>query len=263
MNSKEEKQALFIEWIKKWLFPDFTNKLTWCVAGTGIAIILAPDPLKLIFYNWLVNTFNLNSGLPFTLAELKSSEGDNAAGGVLVVFALIHNIANKFLIYRTEILATEKEKGQQERQEKEQQERREVDRALFQQFLDEFPSDGSSIMLLEEHDFGNSYHRKKVEQLDDFIYNWNNTQKQFLDPELESKRKQLWDNCQKFSYKLAMSSYQLCNSSMFSCIPDAYRNAWDWPSDVEKKIGELNEMAKTCFRLHSEFVRLGRNKLKC
>jgi len=59
--------------IKKWIFPDFSNKLTWLVGGAGVTILLTPTPIKQIFYNWLIDTFNMNSGEQYTLAELQLS----------------------------------------------------------------------------------------------------------------------------------------------------------------------------------------------
>ena len=48
--------------LKKLIFPDFSNKMTRVVVGLGATIVLTPVALKQLFYNWLVDTFNLNSG---------------------------------------------------------------------------------------------------------------------------------------------------------------------------------------------------------
>lgn len=50
---------------------------------------------------------------------------------------------------------------------------------------------------------------------------------------------------------------------MFSCIPDAYKGAWNYPEHVEQKLRELNEKATECYELHQAFIMFARQKLKC
>jgi len=52
-NRKEVKEII----LKKWIFPDFSNKLTWFIAGIGASVVLTPGPFKQLFYNFLVDTF--------------------------------------------------------------------------------------------------------------------------------------------------------------------------------------------------------------
>lgn len=99
MISKKELKQLVIALGKKYIFPDFTNKLTWFVVSVDGIIILTPTALKQIFYNWLVATLNLNSGAQLTFAELESSTTDYTLGFSLIALALIHNVANRYFIY--------------------------------------------------------------------------------------------------------------------------------------------------------------------
>lgn len=247
-NRKEVKEIIW----KKWLFPDFTNKLTWLVGGAGVAILLTPTPLKQLFYNWLVDTFNLNSGEYFTLAELQSTSSDYWFGFGVILLALMHNIGYRFFIYKAEQLA-----------QIDRRELVEVDKKLFLEFVDLLPSDGLDVKLLEEHDFGNSHHGNEVKALDTFVHTWNNAQKEFLDSELESKRSVFIKKAHHFIYTLAGRSYAIGNGEIFSCVPDAYRGEWDWPSHIDKQIEELNELGTELFELHKEIVLTARRKFKC
>ncbi|WP_299017467.1 hypothetical protein [uncultured Photobacterium sp.] len=251
INKKEIKQ-FFIALGKKYFFPDFTNTLTRYVVGIGGAVILTPTALELVVYNWLVATINLNSGVPFTFAELESTTADYTLGFALIALSLLHNIVNKYFIYKTGDLAAVETKELQD-----------ADKVQFEKFLTEIPSDGLSIELLKEHDFGGSYHSQSIEQLKSFVEYGANPEKEFLDPELEKKRKFLWKKCHAFFYKLAQNSYSLGAGPVYSCIPDPYREAGNRPKHVEKQINELNDMATECFQLHKEFVLLVRRKLKC
>lgn len=246
-NRKELKEIIW----KKWIFPDFSNKLTWLVGGAGVTILITPTPLKQIIYNWLVDTFNLNSGEHYTLAELQSGAADYWCGFGVIALALLHNIAYKIFLYKTEKLAYA-----------EKQELIEVDRRLFNEFVNLLPSDGLDVKLLEDHDFGNSHHGKSVKALEAFVYIWDNAQKQFLDTELESKRSNLIIKAKHFIYTLACRSYAIGNGEIFSCVPDAYRGAWEWPAHVDEQIRELNELGTELFELHKDLVLTARRKLK-
>lgn len=252
MVSKEEFKKLIIALGKKWLFPDFTNKLTWFVVSVGCGVFIAPMPLKLLFYNWLVDTINLNAGGPFTLSEIQSDSTEYIWGAILVALALIHNIGNRYFLYLTSLIS------HQEAEKKEV-----ADKNLFNQFLIEFPSNSVSLRLLKEHDFGDSFHTNNTDQVESFVYKWNNAEKTFLDSELEEKRQQLWQNCNSFLLKLAESSGPIGVGPMSSVIPDAHRGEWDMPEFVKERVTNLNDKATVCYSLHQEMVTLCKQKLKC
>lgn len=237
--------------LKKLIFPDFSNKMTRYVVGLGATIVLTPTPLKQLFYNGLVDTFNLNSGQHFSFAEIQSNSADYWLGFSLIFIALIHNIAYRVFVYKSEKLERE-----------ENEKLIQVDKELYQHFIGLLPSDGVTIQFLEEHDFGNSYHKNSTKNLHTFIYTWNNAQKEFLDEELESKRSSFLNKILEFSNTLALRSYNI-GGSTYSCIPDAYRGAWEWPKHVDEQIRELNSLASECFEKHKELVLTARRKLKC
>ena len=252
MFNKKEMKEFIMKYGKRWLFPDFTNKLTWFVTGLGATILATPILIQHAFYNWLIKTFNLNSGLPISLAELEKLSPDFSIGVILVIFALFHNIIYRYLNYIestkkvNELLSIE-----------------EADRSLFLKFMKDFPSNSLSINLLRNHDFGAPYHENETKEIDNFVNYWNTAERKFLDQELELKRQELWNKCYKLVNRLASNSYDLNGGSMFSCIPDLYRGDWDWPDHVNKIINELNSMSTDCFDLHQELILLGRRKLKC
>lgn len=218
----------------------------------GGTIIATPTAFKEILYNFLVDTFNLNGGNYFTLAELQASSVEPLVGLALIALALIHNLANKFLIQKTSELALEDSK-----------ERQQVDTKLFMKFLEDFPSNGYSIPFLREHDLGGSYHDVNLKDINKFVENWDNVEHHFLDKEIEDKRAELWRKCRAFTYFLGMHSYDLNGGPMFSCIPDNSRGAWDYPEHVEQTLRELNKNATECYELHQSFVIFTRQRLKC
>lgn len=252
MFSKEEIKELVRKASNYWLFPDFTNKLTWYITLLGGTILATPTILKEIIYNFLVDTINLNSGEHFTLAELKASTVEPLVGLGLIALALTHNLANKFLTQKESEFALE-----------DSRERRQVDVRLFKKFLEDFPSNGYTIPFLRDHDLGGVYHDRNLTEINKFVDNWDNVEHHFLDKEIEDKRAELWEKCRAFTYFLAMHSYDLNGGPMFSCVPDACRGAWDYPEHVDQTLRELNEKATECYNLHQGFVIFTRQRLKC
>lgn len=252
MFSKKEVKDLIKRLSNHWLFPDFTNKLTWLIASIGVAIVSTPTAFKEILYNFLVDTINLNSGKHFTLAELEATNTSPYIGLTLIALALAHNLANKFLTQKSLEFVSEESRL-----------RKQADLNLFQRFLSDFPSNGRSILFLRDHDLGGSYHENNLTDIDEFVDNWDNVEHHFLDTEIEAKRAELWFNCRRFTYDLAMHSYDLHGGPMFTCIPDNCRGAWDYPPHVEAKLKSLNESASECYKLHQEFVFFTRTKLSC
>lgn len=252
MLERRELGKLAIAFLKKWLFPDFTNKVTWVVVTVGCAILVTPTPFKLIFYNWLVDTFNLSSGVHFSLAELSADSADYEWGVLLIVGALLHNIGYRYFLHA----AARTEEIQLERQ-------READLDLFNRFKSAFPSNSASIQLLKEHDFGNSYHGNSIKHIERFVIEWNNAEHQFLDGAIENKRQELWGCCDVFLNMLAVHTGPIAAGPHFSAIPDKYRGDWDWPEFVTERVKELNSKASECYTHHQGFIALCKNRLKC
>jgi len=250
--SKEEIKELITKASNNWLFPDFTNKLTWYIALLGGTILVTTTALKEIFYNFLVDTVNLNSGNHFTLAELQSSSVEPLVGLGLIALALMHNLANKFLSQKSSEIAL-----------KDSRERQLVDMALFRKFLEDFPSNGHTVPFLRDHDLGGSYHDVNLTDINKFVENWDNVEYHFLDKEIEDRRAELWRKCRTFTYFLGTHSYDLNGGPMFSCVPDSCRGAWNYPEHVDQTLRELNEKATECYELHQSFAMLARQKLKC
>jgi hypothetical protein len=246
-NKQEVKKFLI-----KWLFPDLSNKITWFVVSIGGTILLTPVVLKQLLYNWLVDTINLNAGQYITLAELQSESPDYVIGTTLIILGLLHNIANRYLLFITAVT-----------EQKALESLVEVDRNLFQEFLSVFSSDSLSIQFIRRHDFRNSYYKNDTTQLNLFVNEWNTAEREFLNPTIEAKRKELLSLCGKFVGELAYSSYYIHSDIILTCIPDEYRETDNWPQDVDDKINHLHGLARECYQLHKDFILLSRRTLKC
>ncbi len=251
MFTKEEVKAFVIKLGEKWFFPDFTNKLTWYVITLGAGFILVPQPVKLFLTNWLIETFNVNSGMKITLPDMEAST-DYTIGVSLIVMALAHNIGYKYFGLRQKIF-----------EHKVHQERRNSDHKLLEKFLAAFPSNCASAILLKEHDFGNSFDRDKLKQIDNYYYQWNGAEYRFIDSEVDSKRQALYEVCKQFLSKIAEYTTPVGASNFSSVISDHLRaNDWDLPDLVTNKIKELNDLATDFFEQHQEFIAFAKKKIQ-
>lgn len=252
MFNREEIKEFTIKLGRRWFFPNFSNKVTWYVVTIGAGIIITPLPLKIIFYNWLVDTFNLNAGEHFTLSEIGSNSADYWIAFSLIFIALGHNLFSKWLSFQEENTSKiEHEKAI------------EVDTKLFKEFLKIFPSGSNSAYLLENHDFGNIFSRDSLSEISQFVNEWNCPEKEFITPEFEKLRGELWENCNKFCWLIAMKSAPTHTGHGQSVVPDEYRGACEWPDWVQNDVNEVNDMATVVFKLHQDFIKELRQKLKC
>jgi hypothetical protein len=265
MPVKEELKQISIDAIRKWLTPDFSNKLTWLVVGTGITILLTPDTATVVIANWLIETLNINFVSKFSLAELQSNDKDKIYGALLIVAGLTHNLVvsglTKYLAHLDKVIESEQRAKEHEELVKRTEGQRSVDRELLKKLLTDLPSNGRSLTFLRDHDLGGSFNQTNLDEIEEFVMNWSCVERKFLNEDLEEKRQSLWEALNKFNATLAMNAYDLHGGPMYSCIPDQFRGR-DWPPHVEKKIDELNALSTQCFNLYNDFVILARRSLQ-
>lgn len=249
MFSRKEFKSFIIKFGKKILFPDFTNKLTWMVAGAGASIIITPTPLKVIFYNFIVDTFKINSGQYFTVADLQTQSADYMIGFGLILLALLHNLSYKYLDSSKKAVNESK---------------READISLFNRFLKELPSGCTSIRFLCDHDLGATFPKESTNELLSFINQWNTPEYMFLDEELEKEKTKLYETIEKFISELAVQAGFIPESSLLmTVIPNAYFISGQLPDDVRSMVLKFNENASLCCEQHQSFIVFCKKRLLC
>lgn len=131
------------------------------------------------------------------------------------------------------------------------------DRRLFDQFLEDFPSNGSSARFLSEHDIGNSFPRDDLDQLTYFTVHWDNAEREFHDKALEKNRQKLLRLAKEFRHDLSLNIFPI-DGGWFSM---ELRDYEDRPKKLEKR-DALNKQATEVYEVHQGLVRLGTKKLK-
>jgi hypothetical protein len=201
----------------------------------------------LLMFNWMVDLFNLNSGKPFTLAELNTG-ADYSIGAALIVAGLIHNLIAQAMNVRKDILAHDKAMSVLQ-----------SDKALLEKFIELLPTDGPALRFLKEHDFGNSFSDKNLPQIEAFARLWGGAEYRFLDPQLDRKRSELLDTSRQLLNKLATYSGPVGNSAhRLRVVPDHYADEFTWPKFVLDQIEELNNLGSKAYEQHQDLIATGR-----
>jgi hypothetical protein len=135
--------------------------------------------------------------------------------------------------------------------------RKNADRKLFDAFLSTLPSQGF-ISFIKTLDIGEHFQSCELDQLKSFCHGWNDPEHEFLDHQLEAKRKRLHELAD--AYRIAI------NLQTFTSRPDGYigiPREWghDKPAEYQAIIRELHELADQVVNAHADLVRTGRAKL--
>lgn len=222
----------------KFFKPEFYNKITWLVVGSGLALLAGKPLLELIIIAFIEQNYSL-----------AITDNDAFIGLALVLFGLLYNIITVYL--DKYLIQVQKNTQISKILEK--------DKKLFENFIEELPSKGS-MEFLRTHSFYDGFKLDSLRQLFDFQYKWNNAEYEFVNEELESLRKELYENIRQFTYVNGMGSYAQ-RDGWFSTLPDnCMGQEWDLPEHVIVKIKEMNELADKVYQSHQDLVRLG-NKI--
>jgi hypothetical protein len=251
MFNRNEIKEFLIKFGKRWLFPDFSNRITWGICTLGTTVILTPTPFKVVLYNWLIDTFKLNSGQHFTIAELIFESADYWLGFLLILVALLHNVLCKLLANQ---IATKDVQDAAEQ--------RDVDCKLLSVFLLDFPSQSGAIRLLQEHDFGNSFKLESLAEMDRFVEHWKYAETTFLNSEINLLKEDLYAKSKEFSSLLGMKSSPTSVGRQ-SVVPDQHRNDFNWPECVASDVKAVNELASKVADAHQEFILKSKRLLRC
>ncbi len=237
--------------VVRFLFPDFSNKLTWYVVAVGMALILTPELMQFLLVEWIIKTFSLSVGGSLTIADFAANNADYWTGFGLITVSLLHNLGNKWIAAGS---ADDQFQGHTQRESS--------DLALYRELTLLLPSNSPSVRMLVEHDFGNSFNTNRFDALDHFVDEWNCPERTFQRQELEAARKDLWECAKSFVTLLAMKS---CPTSggLQSVVPDKHRSDWDWPAWVAADVMAVNEAANKVYKEHQTFLSLGKQILKC
>jgi hypothetical protein len=215
------------------VFPEFTNKLTWAVVTAGIAL-LSSSFIEQIIKNFINSEFNFNL-----------TDGNDAIIGLILVMAgLLHNYGfvrekNKEYVDPIEIGRIEREV--------------ESDKKLYQKLLTDLPFDGP-ILMLKEHDFLGSFNLDEIKPLNNFVYYWQSAEYTFVDDNLEKVKHELLEKVGEFTQ--AIAQYTSRNAYGFQAVRvDCQLHDPAHEARFREEAGIINVAASEAFDCHQKLIK--------
>lgn len=217
------------------VFPEFSNKLTWLVTATGATIVAIPA-IPLLILNFIVTFWNNEFGNFIMLPSV--FEVNPWVGASLIAMGLTHNLAYKFLIHKkTENINPH-------------------DKNLKEKFISELPTECHLIRLLKEQDFGHSFPSKPISQMDEFLFKWQGAEYEFHDEKIEKASQDFQKTLKILSSKIAVNCHPAYRADRYTAIPNNVLSDFDWPPSLEKTIAEMNELGTQAYKKHQELIKL-------
>jgi hypothetical protein len=135
---------------------------------------------------------------------------------------------------------------------------RQHDRALYDELVALLRSDGVIGFLDKTNMAGFSFNPKKLEPLWDFHHGWNQPEREFISPELERIRTELWKRTDEYSDLISCETFSV-GSAGRSGVPEELE--YTEPDRFNRVVKGLHELAGKIVALHTQLVRVGRQEL--
>lgn len=257
---------LFLEKLIHKAFPEFSNKVTWTLITVGVAILAIPTPTYLMFINLFIDFYNNTTRSHVNLIDLGSFTPGTGIAITLILSGLVYHLAIKGIQIYAEMHADRIKMKLTEltiNAEKEKSEKLiAADKKLFENFISLLPTNSLSIETLKDQNFGFSYHKKCIEDIESFTYKWGKADHHFHNQELELKSVDFFNQTKEFLDFLAISSGFIGAGPLLSIPTDNERaNDWDWSVNTNERVKKANEWSQELHEKYCEFVAICRREL--
>jgi len=136
----------------------------------------------------------------------------------------------------------------------------EPDRSLFEEFLETLPSDEGSMFHLQEVQFAGGFRSEFLEDLQEFVYHWDNPEHEFKNENIEEERKQLLKSVKDF-LDFTVINFGV-NSSQGNYLVANWKQQ---PHSDQQKIKEhtdkCDELQDKVINHHQKLIRVAREEL--
>lgn len=119
-----------------------------------------------------------------------------------------------------------------------------------------------AVRLIREQNFGDSFRRKAIQPLFDFVETWDQPEKEFLDPELNAALKGLYAAANDLATQIVQRTVPIGKDGHFASVySDSMRTQGPRPDSVREDARILNETARQFVPIYEGFLRLCKAKL--
>ena len=140
---------------------------------------------------------------------------------------------------------------------------RDADEILYWRFLELLPTAKGVLVFLKELGISLRFREENLRPLDEFLDTWDDAEHEFLDAEIEQKRKSLLATCKVFCSWISQNTADAegCNPGLHEIIPYCCD---EWKPGYQECIRKMEEVQKLSEKLreaHQELVRTARRRL--
>ncbi|TQS00061.1 nucleotide-binding protein [Paenibacillus ottowii] len=130
-----------------------------------------------------------------------------------------------------------------------------LDISLIESIKETLPINGS-INFIRTHSFEGSYRRDLLDDLRNFHQDGDNATMEFVNPELEGLRKQLYQDVNKFLFLLAKNTWVNKMNSDYSSVPSDWEE--EQPERFNQVISEIHDTAESICSTYDLLIRRSR-----
>ena len=136
------------------------------------------------------------------------------------------------------------------------------DRALYQLFLDALPPNPTTTFF-NAQDFATPFRRSSIEPLYSFVNTWGSVDKEFLDQDLEARKKAVYAFASELANEIAARTAPMSDGVRASVFTDRQSAvSQQRPDSVIEDSRILNRKAAQFVPLYEDFVRVCRARLE-
>ena len=134
------------------------------------------------------------------------------------------------------------------------------DRNLLKEFIETLPSTKGSIPFIKKHNMaGYPFKVSELKDLERFLEEWNNAEREFLDEDLEKLRKKLLTLVREYLAEIAGNTWPIPELPGYSAVPREWEI--EQPKRFKDVVTKLHKLAGEIIETHQNLIRLGRKKL--
>lgn len=200
------------------------------------------------------------------LAPIVLGEGDSAVSkvivgviGFVVALSLVATVVMAWLFSRVPSWQRDEARSLVHQISQQPDSARETDARLLARFLKLLPSNSGPIHMTRNFDFGARWFRGDLEPLRTFATEWSNADHEFIDPDLEHKRKEFLKAVGDFWTIYGQQTFVVQHDPKRSEVPRELRDVDE--AKYEEVVGSLNKAASRIFRVHQDLVRVARTRV--
>ena len=136
---------------------------------------------------------------------------------------------------------------------------KEHDQILYDALIQLLPSSGVIRFLDQNNMAGYSFLDSMLDPLREFYYEWSKPEREFITPEIDSLRKELWQRADRYLGIIANETFSVGFLAERRSVPEEWED--EQPERFNRVVKDLHSLAGEIVDLHSKLIRTARDYL--